>query len=327
VQHVEHVHADPHFRETIEGALRGRTFDIVVASYGRTRHLAAALAGRCGRFLAVGGIPLYRGVLEPETGFPHGLRLLAGEEAQPVEEAGTSPASRFAYAIHSTEREVMALGRGGAFAATYIRYPLIYGPRCPRPREWSIVRRVLDGRERIALPNHGLAITTRAAALNAAHTLLLAVDRPDAAAGEAFNCADDQQFSLRQWVQLVSRAAGRELDIVDLPSAVAWSADDLVDRTEGDSHRLISNAKAKRELGYADVIGVEAAVEEAVDWCVRHRSELGDAVDYALEDELVARHARWIDEVTTTRLRRGDTRPHSYPHPRHPDVGRDHRGR
>jgi len=30
---VEHIHADPHFLETLEQALRKRTFDIAIATY------------------------------------------------------------------------------------------------------------------------------------------------------------------------------------------------------------------------------------------------------------------------------------------------------
>ena len=36
----EHLHADPHFRETIDPAIAGRTFDVVIATYGRIRVVA-----------------------------------------------------------------------------------------------------------------------------------------------------------------------------------------------------------------------------------------------------------------------------------------------
>jgi uncharacterized protein YbjT (DUF2867 family) len=35
VPEVAHIHGDPHFRETIEAALGDRTFDVVIATYGR----------------------------------------------------------------------------------------------------------------------------------------------------------------------------------------------------------------------------------------------------------------------------------------------------
>jgi predicted nucleic acid-binding protein len=46
VPEVAHIHGDPHFRETIEAALGDRAFDVVIATYGRTRFVAEALAGK-----------------------------------------------------------------------------------------------------------------------------------------------------------------------------------------------------------------------------------------------------------------------------------------
>jgi hypothetical protein len=43
---VEHIHADPHFRETLDSAVAGRTFDVVIAAYGRVRLIAEAPAGK-----------------------------------------------------------------------------------------------------------------------------------------------------------------------------------------------------------------------------------------------------------------------------------------
>ena len=54
---VEHIHGDPHFRETFDAALAGRTFDVVIATYGRIRMIAEALADKVGQFIAIGGVP------------------------------------------------------------------------------------------------------------------------------------------------------------------------------------------------------------------------------------------------------------------------------
>src|SRR3990172_6218810 len=47
---VEHIHADPHFRETLDAALLNRSFDLVLATYGRLRLVAEACVGKTGRF-------------------------------------------------------------------------------------------------------------------------------------------------------------------------------------------------------------------------------------------------------------------------------------
>ena len=38
---VEHIHTDPHFRDSLDQALAGRAFDLAIATYGRLRLVAA----------------------------------------------------------------------------------------------------------------------------------------------------------------------------------------------------------------------------------------------------------------------------------------------
>src|ERR1700761_2977538 len=87
---LEHIHGDPHFRESIDEALAGRSFDIVLAMYGRIRHVAPALAGRCDRFIPIGGVPVYRGYF-PRPGAP-GLPIPVTETHPVVREAGDDAA-------------------------------------------------------------------------------------------------------------------------------------------------------------------------------------------------------------------------------------------
>ena len=51
---VEHIHGDPHFRASIDDAVGARSFDVVIAMYGRITHLAPAFRGRCEQFVGVG---------------------------------------------------------------------------------------------------------------------------------------------------------------------------------------------------------------------------------------------------------------------------------
>ncbi|MGJ3558242.1 hypothetical protein ACR6C2_01890 [Streptomyces sp. INA 01156] len=64
---------------------------------------------------------------------------------------------------------------------------------------------------------------TRCAARNAAEVLLCAVGNP-AAAGEAFNVADDDQQTTRQWAESIAMLLGAELEFVGVPSELAPSA-------------------------------------------------------------------------------------------------------
>src|SRR5690606_32941025 len=59
-RHVERIVGDPHFVESLEAAIGDRTFDLIVATYGRIRHVAEVVAGRTGRLITVGGQPCYK---------------------------------------------------------------------------------------------------------------------------------------------------------------------------------------------------------------------------------------------------------------------------
>jgi len=219
---VEHLHGDPHFRESAEQVLEKRRFDVAVVTYGRTKILAGILAGRCDLLIGIGATNVYRGASNPESSWPTGTRLGTPEEGPLVDVPATSgvEAEVFSSKILGTERAVFALAAQSAFSATYFRYPIIYGPRNIIPWEWSVVKRIADGRKTMIVCDDGAMIRTRISCRNAAHAVLLAVDHPDRAAGQSYNCADDQQYSLRQWLELLIEAAGGGLALVSLPFTI-----------------------------------------------------------------------------------------------------------
>src|SRR3546814_1492204 len=55
-----HIHADPHFGSSVSDALGDARFDAVILGYGRVAELAPLFERRCGRLVALGGIPIYR---------------------------------------------------------------------------------------------------------------------------------------------------------------------------------------------------------------------------------------------------------------------------
>ena len=196
VPEVAHIHGDPHFRETIEAGLGDRTFDVVIATYGRIRFVAAALAGKTPCFIAIGGVPSYRGYVETAANFPAGLKVPVPEDAPLVM---SEQEQRFSWLIKSTEDAVLNTHPNGVV----YRYPYVYGPYQLVPREWCIIRRILDKRRTILLPDGGLSLMTHGYAANLAHAVLLAIDNPTAAAGQIYNCGDEEQLSLRQVCEVI----------------------------------------------------------------------------------------------------------------------------
>ncbi|MCK9932855.1 epimerase [Frankia sp. Mgl5] len=326
---VEHIHGDPHFRESIDEALGLREFDVVLAMYGRMRHLSPALAGRCGQFVGIGGVPIYQGFF-PGDG-RHRLPIPVTEEHPVVQERSDDPAVRFSRRLVDAEEAAFAHHPG----ATLFRFPMLYGPNNARPAEWSIVRRVRDGRPYIILPDGGSQIHTRCAARNAAAFVLAAVDRPQAAAGQVYNAGDPTDWSLRQWVELIVRLMGADLEVVALPREIAVEATTTLLPLAGTTteHCVLSTEKARRELGCEAVIDTVEAVEELLAWYaerpgfdVSTSPSFTDRFDYATEDALVAEYRSALDRVRSAVDQYAAPPVHSMPHPTEPGKV-DHRGR
>lgn len=330
---VRHIHGDPHFAETIRTALGRREYNVVLAAYGRTALLAEAFRGRAGHFLAIGGAPRYAGFNDPQRLSPAGAPIPLREDAPSALTipAMNSPALRFAHQMVHTEEAVFAAHPD----ATYFVYPIVYGPRTVWPWEWSVVKRIRDGRGRLLIPDEGLAIHSRVAARNAAEVVLRSIDRPQVAKGQRYNVGDDVQYSIRQWVELLVERLGVAAEIVSVPSAVApWVRAMYVPTSVslGDNN-LLDTAKARRELGYRDVIDARAAVDELLAWFgdnpvdPARSPSFVDFFDYALEDALLE---SWAQVARQLRAAHGRDLPadvHPMPHPKSAGELADQKGR
>jgi nucleoside-diphosphate-sugar epimerase len=294
---VEHVHTNPFDEAALRGALGERSFDLCVATYGRLRVTAKVMAGRCGRFLSVGGAPAYRGYMNPDVCNPVGLAVPTREDAPTVADPADDAKG---FRIRRTEEAVLALHP----SAAHFRYPYVYGKDQLLPREWLIVRRILDRRPFVVLPDDGLTLCHYGWAGNLAHAVLLAVDQPGPSAGQIYNCGDEEVLSLRQVVELVAAACGASLEIVSLPFALAPCARPFVMQPRT-THRVLDLGKLRAELGYRDVLPVREALAQTARELLAHPLERGgmeeqsltDPFDYAAEDALVAGWRRALAQL------------------------------
>ncbi|HEY1969738.1 MAG TPA: hypothetical protein VGH89_17420 [Pseudonocardia sp.] len=328
---VERIRADPHFAETLRDGIGQREFDTVLAMYGRVKVISEVFAGRTAHLVGVGGVPAYRGCLEPDTVRPTGMRVLAREDGPLSDEDPYVP--KFAKPIIGAERAVFARRAEGAYRATYVRFPAIYGPRSLVPWEWSVMKRVRDGRRQMILPDDGLGIISRCAAPNAAEVLLKVVDNPRVADGQAYNVADDDQFSIRQWAETVVDLLGANLEFVGIPSVLAPSALIELYPPTGRPHMLLDATKAKLELGYRQVISAHDALADTLRWFAQHPVTPENypmypaRFDYEREDRLVAAYADAVARISAQGLDEAPPTAHPMPHPKVASLTRDERGR
>ncbi len=322
VADVRHIHEDPHFREGLERGVADELFELVVAQYGRLRIVAEFFKGRTERLVAVGGAT---GIFAPDGDERWGASgkpaLFPDSSTIYVRDAGADGSNKIGLRMVEAMEALFANHADGAYSATYIGYPLNYGPRTPGPYDWSVIRRVLDGRQRFAIADDGIKIDSRIYTANAAAAVLLAVDNPERAAGRRYSVADENAYTMRQRIELIARHLGHELELVDMPYELAWPCHPLWRHVRG--HRLTQSAAIRAELGYRDAVAPDQAMATSIDWLLANPPERGgelerqiaDPFDYEREDELLA---RWSDarallgEVDSPLPEQG----HQYRHPK-----------
>ncbi len=312
---VEHIHGDAQFLEPLKEALGGRTFDLVVGMYGRLRHLVEAVKGKTDRLVAATGMP-YAAFVEGE-GEGVSVPLLIKEDAALFRD---EKKNKFTYLMTLTEEAVMAAHSEGAYRATLLRFPMIYGPRQVAPREWCIMRRILDGRSQLIVPDGGLKLERRGYADNVAAAVLLVVDKPSESAGQIYNVGDERVWSLKEWVDAVAGIMGRRWELVSMPFSLARPARPYGGRN---FHWVPDIEKIRTRLGYRDETPAEEGLRRTVRWYLQHPPEPGgeiervlqDPFDYETEDKLIAAYQAGVEGIRD--LCGGSFRfLHGYAHPK-----------
>jgi nucleoside-diphosphate-sugar epimerase len=283
---VEHIHTNPFKIDELAAAVGGRTFDIVYSMYGRLRDITPWFVGRTGKFVAVGGMPSYHGYAVPQLLWPPGMPVPTREDApsSDVDEnektAKMVASEELVFEHHPT--------------ATMFRYPLIYGPGQILPREWMVVRRVLDGRRRMIVADGGLTLRTVGYGANVGHALALVADNQQVAAGKIYNVADEQCLTTAQTIMVLAAALDVEMELVSMPAAMATPARPFL-VSEHTLHQQMGVDAIRFELGYRDPTPVVDALAITARYLrdnpVKRGSiteqRLQDPFDYAAEDALI----------------------------------------
>jgi 2'-hydroxyisoflavone reductase len=196
------------------------------------------------------------------------------------------------YAGHkaSAERLLFQMHRDTGVPVVTIRPPFVHGPRQPFYREQFFWDRLEEGRP-IVLPDGGTAAMSWVFVEDVARACVRALDVPDAA-GQAFNVAHVEPLTQRGFVEALARVAGVEPRFVTVPRDVIHAAGgELIGPRAYFGEYLdlppasVTVDKAARVLGITPT-PLEDALRHGH---ARYRAQLRRLVDYAFEDQLIAR--------------------------------------
>ncbi|MGH2914940.1 MAG: NAD-dependent epimerase/dehydratase family protein [Solirubrobacteraceae bacterium] len=182
----------------------------------------------------------------------------AVSEQQPVLAPDWSGAfaSREGYGPNKVAAERTLLDCGAAISI--LRPSLIHGPGAACPREWFVVKRLLDGRRQIPLAQGGRTGNHPTAAANLARLVRVCAQRPGR---RVLNAADPDTPTAREVVEAIAAACGRPVQIVglgeDAPPKWGWSP-------WGNWPPFFLDTAAATELGYEPVGTYAQTVAAAV---------------------------------------------------------------
>lgn len=281
---VEHIHADARDDQDIHRAVQGREWDLAICTSGRLRALALALAHKARRIVGITGQPVYTGTMAPT---PLGAPPLPIPEFAPRQR----DAANYTGKVAQGEDQLFEQHGRGDFEAVVVRYPGVYGARGPLSHEWAIVKRVLAGRTRMAMPHDGITYFQRGYVDNLAHLVFQAATRPEAS-GQAFNAGDERVLSARHVAEVICNELGASIEFVGIPAELCRGSYPLAEK----SSLILDQSKARSLLGYRDVVDVETATGCTARWLMEHpefgtevQPSFGGTLDFAAEDALIDR--------------------------------------
>lgn len=286
-------------REAIRRFAPEVVIDLIASSGAQARQLAEVIEGVARRAVILSSMDVYRacGVLHGLE--PGPLEPLPLTEASALRSSSmTYPPAQVAALQHmfgwlDSDYDKLAVERvAHEIGATVLRLPMVYGPGDPLRRLRPIVKRIVDGRRAIVLPESLAGWRgSRGYVENVAHAIALAATR-DQAAGRVYNVAEPDAPSELEWVRLVAARMRWDGEIVVMPDDSAPAHLRLPGNAA--QHWIADATRIRDELGHAGPIGREQALDRTIAW-ERDTPEAGFSphrFDYASEDAALERRER-----------------------------------
>ncbi len=187
---VEHIKGDRGSEESL-ASLRGRKFDVIVDSSGRTLEDTK-------KVLSFTGAPLHRLVYVSSAG------VYADSYNWPLKESSELDPNSRHYGKVETENWLTAQG----IPFTSFRPTYIYGPGNYNPIERWFFDRIVHNRP-IPLPGDGNFITQLGHVADLAKAMLLSIES-SVAVNKIYNCSGNQGITLRGLVYISAKACGKD---------------------------------------------------------------------------------------------------------------------
>lgn len=279
---AEHLHCERTELAMHRPELEAFRPDAVVDCRALTRadaELALEAMPHAERWIVISSIDVYRA-------FGALIARVAGDDPVPLDEMSPVRPERHPYRgrlpgmddYDKLDVEDVYVPRG----ATALRLPMVYGERDYQHREEFILRRIRAGRKRIPFGS-GQWLACRGYVRDVARAVHLCL-KTSRAAGEILNLCEDRTYSMRQWAEMILRAAGSDAQLIRVPDDAL--PEDLEETGTMPQHIAATSAKASRLLGWTTSDPLES-LRTTVEWHLQHPPFEPDR-DFAADDRALA---------------------------------------
>ncbi len=193
----------------------------------------------------------------------------------------------------SCEAALLRAAEAGRVETAILRLPAVYGPGDYQFREWYFIRRALDGRAHVALPDGGWHLLHRGYVEDVARGIVVAALAPRVRE-RIYHLGHERAWTVRGIAEGVARAVGHTWKLVDVPAAA------LPFGTPFQAHRpiVVDTRAFREEFGSRELVSPEEGMARTVAWFREHpplpgalevfRSRYGEVFDYAAEDRAIS---------------------------------------
>jgi len=280
---VRHLSGDRFLPGSIQSVITTEHFDAVIdmVAYDAPETTLAIqqLQGHCDRYIMISTASVYA---EPMASPIH--------ETDPLIE---SDDHRLAYGHKKVlaERAAFHAHTETGFPVTVLRLPAVFGEYDHQAREWYFIKRFLDQRKQMILPEGGCGVYHREYAGNVGVQIDFLLHTP-ASNGHIYNSGHLRTPNYRQLVSIAANLCGQPMTYYSLPAPLFPHIPNLA------APVIFTQSTAKLEaIGYQEKYSVAQALKRTMDWFTENpiteflpaQRNQARHFDYAWEDELITK--------------------------------------
>ena len=276
---IEQAHCDRDDAVGFKAKMAQLRFDVVIDmilyNARQAEEAVVALQGMCQHYFMLSTRSVY-----------------AGNVTSPIRESDhleTNPEVAYGFNKAQAEQVLLRAHQQQGFPATILRLPAVYGEYDYQIRERYFIKRFLDKRTQMLLPDGGCGVNQREYAGNIAAQLAFLLQKPESI-GQIYNTGHAKVQTYRALVEEAMSIMSHHATLYSVPTPLFPAVPDLA------APRVHMHSTGKLEaLRWMERYSIREGLSRTITWLRQEPDEILPThrnksfhFDYALEDEVIA---------------------------------------